>query len=164
MNKNIYGFADVLASILFIYKDMNVNDVKNKIGSDMKFWVEMGSETADDNRGKVVFEISERYKIGNISYDEINKHIGEIIRPKKEVLKIYNVLIDKFKTLYDLGYLCWSKNEKEIIYIKSIGFDEITLELNVQTHEVKKYVNDFIKKVEVETENIEVILMKNLLQ
>lgn len=164
MNKNIYGFADVLASILFIYKDMNINDVINKIGSDMKFWIEIGSVTANDNRARVVYEISERYKIGNIPYDEINKHIGEIIRPKKEVLKIYNVLIDKFKTLYDLGYLCLSKNDKEIVYGKYRGDTEITLELDVQTHNVKKYANDFRKKIEIRPDNIEVILMENLLR
>lgn len=68
------------------------------------------------------------------------------------------------KTLYDLGYECISKNDKNIIYAKYLGDNEITLELNVQTHDVKKYVNDFIKKVEITPDNIEVILMENLLQ
>lgn len=73
-------------------------------------------------------------------------------------------MIDKFKTLYDLGYLCLSKNDKEIVYGKYRGDTEITLELDVQTHNVKKYANDFRKKIEIRPDNIEVILMENLLR
>ena len=67
------------------------------------------------------------------------------------------------KTLYDLGYLCILNNDTTIIYKKHLYFGEQILELDIQTQEVKKYDNDFMKKVEIEPETIEVILMKNLL-
>lgn len=99
LSKNLYGLADVLASILFIYKDMNIRDVINKIDSDLKNRVEYGKYTADCDRTKVVFEICERYKFENIPYDDINKHKDELNRPKEEIIPIYDKLVGLYSDL-----------------------------------------------------------------
>ena len=66
-------------------------------------------------------------------------------------------------TLEDLGYELYRKDNHSVIYVKYLGDNEITLEMSLDTGEVLKYVNDFRKKVPVEPDELEVILMENLL-
>ncbi len=67
------------------------------------------------------------------------------------------------QTLSDLEYECELKNDQKILYVRYIGFVEITLELDVQTKEIKKYVNDYMKKVEIAPDDIEITLMNKLI-
>ena len=62
-----------------------------------------------------------------------------------------------------LGYSLYKNNDDKIIYVKYESDRRVTLELDIQNKTVQKYVNDFIKKVEVKPSGIESILMKNLL-
>lgn len=67
------------------------------------------------------------------------------------------------KTLNDLGYELFKQNDKEIIYIKYLGDNEISLNLDINTGIVSKYVNDFRKNILIKPDELEIILMENLL-
>ncbi len=67
-------------------------------------------------------------------------------------------------TLSDLGYEPYWGNETALSYRKILGDTDVTLEINKETNKVTKFINDFRKKIEVEPESMEVILMENALR
>lgn len=64
-------------------------------------------------------------------------------------------------TLAKLEYYLYLDDENSLIYRKILGDSDITLEIDKRTNDVKKFVNDFRKKVMVEPETIERLLMEN---
>ena len=64
-------------------------------------------------------------------------------------------------TLKELGYEPHWFDGSRLIFRKIQGDTDITLETDTKTRKVRKWTNDFIKKVEIIPEAIEVILMVN---
>lgn len=61
-------------------------------------------------------------------------------------------------------YIFQREQDEILIFVKYLGDNEISLEINKKTNEIKKFVNDFRKKVEVNLDNqdIDFLNSKNL--
>lgn len=64
-------------------------------------------------------------------------------------------------TLAKLGYEPYRDNDKELAYRIIIGDTDIVLSIDKETKQVKKTANDFIKLVEIEPDEIEIMLIEN---
>lgn len=61
-------------------------------------------------------------------------------------------------------YIFQREQDEILIFVKYLGDNEISLEINQKTNEIKKFVNDFRKKVEVnlDDQDIDFLKSKNL--
>ena len=98
--------------------------------------------------------------IGNREFPDLTE--GRKSFPCMEIIVSAEVQ-QMIQSLSDLEYQCEVEDDQQIRYVRYIGFVEFTLELDVQTREIKKYVNDYMKKVEVAPDDIEITLMKQLI-
>ncbi|MDE6111405.1 MAG: metallophosphoesterase, partial [Eubacterium sp.] len=99
-NKEIYGIADILASILYFFKDLTLEEVLEKIGTkDIEFWIKMGEFCSYQDRPQIISEWNEQYEFGSATYDDIFKALICLHRPEEEVIPIYNKLIGLYSDL-----------------------------------------------------------------
>lgn len=92
MNK--YGFASIIASIIFCEKTIgnhiSIQELISKLHN--SFWEKNGYMSSNMNRAKMIYDLCEKYNIPNNGYNDIHKNFRELFRPDDEISEIENLI------------------------------------------------------------------------
>lgn len=92
---NKLAFTDVLASIYYYintFSSISRKEIIDSFNVDLKFWVDNGIFTSNQNRSKMVYDLCKKYKLPNKDFNYINSLFYDLKRSKKEINEFYYLL------------------------------------------------------------------------